>query len=366
MLPNQSHLTNSLKRWDASYPLHYQVANRIREKIISKQFAPGSRLPGRRELHEMLDVCQATVQTAMDLLAREGYIEVRARKLGTLVSENPPHLSTYKVLIPKMQFPGNRFFEAMTGAATQIRAESGKTLEVFAGLNTYDDIAKFQTLTEDVLQKKAAGLIFFTTPKFFQGTVAYDIPGIPKVSICCPYEVEPGPRICFDYESFFEQAIGWLKERERRKIALVAPDWWDEHSREQKYFRQAMQAQGMEISDLRLSFLSVTRKEAARLAVQMSRFLPEEVRADGLVVADEHLVEGVEQGLKTAGARLAKEVDVICHHTQPAVFRGSEQIARISFNATSMLRRAVETIDLVRAKRKAPEFVLLKPEIAGE
>ncbi len=57
--------------------LYQIVADRIRAVILSGQFQPGSRLPGERELAQMLGVSRPSLREALIALEIDGSVEVR-------------------------------------------------------------------------------------------------------------------------------------------------------------------------------------------------------------------------------------------------------------------------------------------------
>lgn len=66
-------------------PLYYQLENLLREKIISGEFAEGSRLPTESDLVSQYNVSRITVRQALQALAEEGWIE-RQQGRGTFVA----------------------------------------------------------------------------------------------------------------------------------------------------------------------------------------------------------------------------------------------------------------------------------------
>ncbi len=99
-------------------PLYYQLENILREKIMSGEFAAGSRLPTEAELIRIYGVGRITVRQALTGLAREGLID-RKRRRGTFVTERKT---------------GRRAFEErsdLTGSLDEIIAvEAGATFRV--------------------------------------------------------------------------------------------------------------------------------------------------------------------------------------------------------------------------------------------
>lgn len=72
-------------------PPFRQIADRLREKILSGQLAPGDRLPSERELVETYGTAHATVRNALALLRSEGLI-VTHRGKGAFVRLRPLRL----------------------------------------------------------------------------------------------------------------------------------------------------------------------------------------------------------------------------------------------------------------------------------
>ncbi len=60
-------------------PAYLRLYETLRRQIISGEFSPGARLPGKRPLAEQYGVSVLTVAHALDLLSEEGYISVRER-----------------------------------------------------------------------------------------------------------------------------------------------------------------------------------------------------------------------------------------------------------------------------------------------
>lgn len=74
---------------DAGTPLFRQLYLRIRAAILSGDLRPGDRLPSTRLLAVQLPAARATVQTAYDMLAAEGYLVAQGAR-GTVVASIVP------------------------------------------------------------------------------------------------------------------------------------------------------------------------------------------------------------------------------------------------------------------------------------
>ena len=74
----------SLRR--QAVPLHVEVAEMFRHRIMSRELPSGARLPALSELTEKLGVARMTIKQAMDSLEDEGLIERHAGR-GTFVRD---------------------------------------------------------------------------------------------------------------------------------------------------------------------------------------------------------------------------------------------------------------------------------------
>jgi GntR family transcriptional regulator len=69
---------------NSSTPLHVQLAERLRQLIISGEYQPGDRLSPEKELVDRFGLSRVTVRHGLELLVREGWI-LKRQGLGTFV-----------------------------------------------------------------------------------------------------------------------------------------------------------------------------------------------------------------------------------------------------------------------------------------
>ena len=69
---------------NSSTPLHVQLAERLRQLIISGEYQPGDRLSPEKELVDRFGLSRVTVRNGLALLEREGWI-LKRQGLGTFV-----------------------------------------------------------------------------------------------------------------------------------------------------------------------------------------------------------------------------------------------------------------------------------------
>ena len=72
---------------DNNSPLYLQIANGVKKKIISGEYAPGNRIDSVRDLAEQTGVNPNTMQRALGMLEDEGLIMTN-RTSGKYVTED--------------------------------------------------------------------------------------------------------------------------------------------------------------------------------------------------------------------------------------------------------------------------------------
>ena len=72
-------------RMDSSKPLYLQVEADIKNRIQSKQYMPGDKLPTENELSAQYDVSKITIRKAIQNLSDEGYVN-KVQGKGTFVN----------------------------------------------------------------------------------------------------------------------------------------------------------------------------------------------------------------------------------------------------------------------------------------
>jgi GntR family transcriptional regulator len=70
---------------ESPIPLYYQLAERLREQIVTGELPPGAQLPAERELSDQAAISRMTARQAVAYLVRQGVLEVRPG-IGTFVA----------------------------------------------------------------------------------------------------------------------------------------------------------------------------------------------------------------------------------------------------------------------------------------
>lgn len=327
--------------------------------MISGAFAPGSKLPGRRELSKQFQVSQAVIQQAMDLLVEEGFLEVPARKLGTKVADHPPHLHHYKLLFPGAPSHPSHFLNSLIQRCKEVSSTSTRTFSFFFALYRHQGKDAYGELIRQVRTKRVAGLILVTSPDSFRGTPIFDEELLPRVAIALPQEAISMPKVSVDYPGFFQRSVEHLAKNGKKRIALIAPENWAEGSPMTGYFRQAMDNCGLETVELRMQYPAIWSPPAtARLVELLLRTAPHN-RPDGLLVADENLLEGVVRGVMASGLQTPGDLLIVSHGTDPLRYKPELRVARFGFSVNEIMARCLEILDDLAAGKTVREVTMV-------
>jgi GntR family transcriptional regulator/MocR family aminotransferase len=89
---------------DRQGPLNAQLVRALKQAILARRIAPGTRLPASRELARTLELSRNTVLAAYDQLAAEGFVEGRVGA-GTFVAQLPAPLEQARAPAPHPSAP---------------------------------------------------------------------------------------------------------------------------------------------------------------------------------------------------------------------------------------------------------------------
>lgn len=347
------------------------ILDTLRQRIVAGEWAPGSRLPTRAELEQEFGVSGFTMQRALDQLNRDGFTYGK-RRWGTFVTDNPPHLSRYAIVFfdcPATSPAWMRFWTTLVNEAAKLEQTQMRQLPVFYGVNDHTDSDGYQRLVENVRHRRLAGLIFPARPFPIDGTPAMLDLALPKVSIMSPGESHPNVTpVVLDWRSFFEKALEYMASRGRRRIAVLAAP--QQQRRISEYLQQGLAARGLETRPYWLQETSQTWVESAQACVHMLLRGSADERPDGLIIADDNLVEYGAAGAIDAGVQIGQDVDLVAHCNFPSQLPQGLAIKRLGFDARQLLEKSIQIIDRQRRGEidNGPESVsaVFEDEVVGQ
>jgi hypothetical protein len=325
------------------------VAEYLRRRIISGELSRGARIEPRRELEAQLNVSSVTIQRALNQLMSDGFVQSRGPQ-GTFVSENPPHLSRYGLVFPYRQtadHPWRRFWTALWHEATRLEQSQPVRVPVYYEVHRrHADEPDREELASDVDAHRLAGLFFVVPPKSLMGDPVMTTPDLPRVVMSCAEEFAGSVSICPDMQSFFERAVADLASRGRRRIAILTvphPRAWE------AYLGDAMRGSEMTTRPYWTQMVPPDQAEYAQNVMHMMFHSGQAERPDGLIIADDNLVEHAATGLLAAGVKVPDDLDIVAHCNHPWPTPSVMPMRRLGFDAREVMRLAIESINAQRA-----------------
>lgn len=142
---------------DSPIPLHIQLLNDLRHRILSGQWPAGIRVPSENTLQELLGISRSTIRQAMNVARAEGLIESVPGK-GTFVSQvtarqHNPRLVGYVTPYFRSSFDT----QLINGAESTVRAKGYRI--IFC--NSESRIQEEDRLLRLLLQDRVAGVLIW-------------------------------------------------------------------------------------------------------------------------------------------------------------------------------------------------------------
>ena len=331
------------------------IVEEIRDRIVTGQWLPGSRLPNREEIGQEYGAGANTVQRALDRLRLDGFVESRGRG-GTHVTAQPPHLSRYAVVFPETpSHPYNwlRFWTALRSEAVNLERNEGRKLPLYYDVFTDWTQEDFRLLDYDVRNRRLAGIFFATSPFGLEGSSILQDAAIPMVRVMERTADTAMPSLVPDLESFFERAITSLHDSGCRRVAFLLS-----HGQEAKgpRLKAKVESLGMKTLPQWLLTFPVSLPHIARNVTHLLCGGPAMERPDGLIIGDDNFVEYATAGVLAAGLTVPDQIRIVAHCNFPWPTPSLVPIQRLGFDAREILHGAIALMDAMRRGEKVPDF----------
>jgi len=319
----------------------------LRNRIVSGEMPPGTRLPRRDEIEKECGCSRATVQRAFDELIRDGFVEPHGRS-GTFVSETPPHLSHFGLAFPSrpetVREPGAwlQYWQALASEARSIYRSFPGGISVYYDVLAEDSPGRAE-LIEDIRRHRLSGLIVPSDPIPLLADLPGGAPAVPVVTIMNPRPAYEEVCVLADYVSLVDKALDYFASQERKRIAVVGP-WRGYEARVREHFLSAIAAREMTTRPQWEQCPDPTLPHAVRNAVHLCLEGRPEDRPDGLLILDDNISEHATAGVLAAGLRAPEDIEVVVHTNFPWPVRSVVQCKRIGFDVREILRTAMDVV----------------------
>ena len=341
------------------------VRNQLRSHIVNGIYCPGNRLPTFVEMEGEFAVGRAVLQQALASLKRDGFVRSVSRQ-GMYVVPNPPHLHQYGIVIAASPGePGwNRLMTALSNEAHQI--EKNDPHAHFRFYHGVEDkkaySAAIAQLRDDILSYRLAGL--FLTPKTFQILEHPSLAPlrVPRVHLWAADDVGVRPRVGADSIQLISRSLHYLYGQGRRRIAIVHMADTSSAIPHQALYNEA----GLELHVPWIQRIGRSHPEYAQDVITLLMDYPLATRPDGLIIADDNLVEPVSRGLISQGIRVGQDLEIVAHCNWPWPPPSILPMTRIGFDMGEIMRSAMNAIALQRDGKVPPESHQVKAQFEYE
>ncbi len=320
----------------------HEVLKALRRSIISGEWSPGERLPTRRKLCATLDCSAATLQQAMNTLGEEGFLISTARS-GTVLSHDSPHLTDIGIVFSQAP-ETNRFWTALGNEASKPR-DDGLNLRCWYGIDEHPENPSRKRLERDVRNGRLAGVFFACNPYLYANSPLLMHPGIPRVAFGTATLEEQYQHklsvVTVEGRSFSERATAFLREQGRHRLAVIAPPGLEDGP---DAWREVAARHGFDLPSWAYQEVdqghALTARYLARLLFREA--MPD--RPDGLIVADDNLVEQVTLGIADAGVNVPQNLDIVAHCNFPWPPPSALPVTRLGFDAHRILEEGLRLL----------------------
>ena len=339
-------------------PRRNAIVVELRRQIVTGLLQPGNRLPTRRALRAHFQSGVVTLQRALDRLKHEGFVSTRSTA-GTYVASHPPHLSRYGLVFSSRPEGWHRWMRFWTVLSEQ--TEEIERITPFRMPRYYMEGSfkgeDYELLLRDVGSDRLAGLILTFPSDFLKGTALLQPRRLPMVALA---EVgqEGIPAVAHDHKAFVSEALDYLASKGRRRIAVLKagklPNFEDN-------LIAGLAARGMVTHPWWSLLFSPMDTEGVRDIVHLLMHPGQDERPDGLIIADDNLVEGAVAGLVAADVRIPGDADVIAHANLPCPVKVPIPLKRLGYDIREELLACTRLIDALRLGRPVPSKTLIAP-----
>ena len=354
---------------DAKAPrIHNAVLDELRRRILAGELAPGAQLPTRLELAQEFQASPHTLHRAVDILRRDGFVRVVARK-ATYVAEHLPNRFHFAMVFGSRPSPHgawNQFFQTLANAATHYDGSESepRRVSVHVGVDNHAGNREMKALLDAMRTQSLAGLIFPEEPhgSGLAQTALITRSGVPRVAFCREPCAPEMAAVTFDAQAFRDKALDYLAAQGCRRIAILGNF---ASPQDESLMASSVQARGMVMRPHWFLTLPPERPECARKVAHLLLHPDQRERPDGLVIADDNLADYAQMGVVDSGIRVGEELHLVVHANFPSPAPNLLQARRLGYDAPTILAVCLASLDRLRAGA-TPDVRVIEPVFDDE
>ncbi len=206
----------------STIPLHVQLLNELRHRILSGKAEPGSKLPSEAEFQRDLEISRSTIRQALSNAESEGLIE-RVPGKGSFVRLTPFDKGTKNNLIGYITFDFHSEFQGqlLSGAESVIRKNGYRMLFC----NSNGNVEEEDKLLDQLVSDKVLGILMWpayssdTSRRLFQ---LADQRQVPIVLMDRTFEVLTNDYVISDNYKGAYEAVTYLISLGHKRIVFLS------------------------------------------------------------------------------------------------------------------------------------------------
>lgn len=344
------------------------ILNKIREEIVSGKWQPGAQVPTRFDLIEQFGVSSVTLQRALDRLAKEGFIETSPRQ-GTFVSTHPPHLYRYGVLFgtsyAALEAGPTNFWQVLSHQV-ELKRQDGVSFSIYRNIDIHGTSEDFNRLATDLKTHRLAGLI--ATEIYSIQTMLSTV----QIPVVCFLEDADSRFESFyrlaglpvDTDNFIQRAMQRLKTLGARRVAVITQGHMMLNF-ETMCLKKA-QENGLTCKSGWVHGIGLNARQWLPNLMRLMFETGPEDRPDGLVIADDFLVEDTVGGALSAGIRVPQDLRIVALCNYPEVPRPMVPIEYLGYDVPKMVNKCVHLLREMRDGREINSVHPVSPVFQNE
>ena len=343
-----------------------RVREALRKEIVGGEFPAGSSIPTWDKLQHRFGVSRSTIRLALQDLKEEGFLRPAGRN-GTLVTEAPPHLCRYALVLPqeneRTEGQFSLFWQALEAEVRETvgrRHDGEGRVRIFYGVE--EGAAAEEEFLDDIATHQYAGLIFGRDSALLHNP-RVEQAGVPRVYIGSHPDSRGIPAVYPDTHLFMNRALDRLASVGCKRVAVLTVASY------RRYFGDCIKLarnRGFLIHPWWVHTMEPYSRDGAKSWARLLMSLPEDERPDGLVITDDHLATPASQGLFNGGVADASDCHTVVLANFPRPPRCLVDVDYLGYDAATILESALDAIDSLRAGEPAPSVTRIKPHFRRE
>lgn len=299
-----------------SKPLHQQVQEAIRARILNGELAPGARLESTSALAAMFGASIFTVQTALARLAKEGLI-VRSPRRPTFIAKNVQRVCSVAIYFCRpIAGRDMAFYQTLCGELQ--RKLAGRRMETVVWVDDRPEAEQSgilagikRALEQGEIQAIIAPLVNESSLEWLEEA------GVPFSAIRHDSSV-PNPVLFGDRRNVLKDALQCLHAQGCRKIGLISHDFQTVEGTfgqdVQHLFLEVARGLGLEVCDEWVRCAEPSQHSPDRHGyVQFSRLWNSSPRPDAILAYPETVARGVVAAVLERQVRVPQELRLALH-----------------------------------------------------